>query len=201
MNHEKPRVLGVRTMCQTAHFEIESVKLRFSNGNEREYERIACPSSDTVIVAAMKSPGVVLLVREYAVGLDRYELCLPTGRASAGESVLVAATRELREETGYSARHLEHLHTLSLFPGIFSYQAQVVLATDLYPSSSSGDEPERLEVVHWDLARLDRAVVTHEICEARTLAALFLVRAWWANSLRAPSPPLGQATEKSRLTQ
>ena len=98
---------------------------------------------------------------------------------------MMAAKRELMEEAGYGAQHIEHLHTLSLFPGIFSYQADVVLAAGLYPSRRTGDEPEHLEVIPWDIARLDDAMITKEVCEARTLAALFLARAWCARSMGA----------------
>jgi ADP-ribose diphosphatase len=120
--------------------------------------------------------GNILLVREYAVGLERYELSLPMGLVQPPESTLQAANRELREETGYAARTLEALHTLALAPGILGYRMDVVLATGLYPSSSNGDEPEALEVVAWPLERIDELPIRGEIADARTLAALFVAR-------------------------
>ena len=46
----------------------------------------------------------MLLVREYAAGVHRYELGLVKGRIDAGESPVEAANRELMEEAGYGAR-------------------------------------------------------------------------------------------------
>lgn len=174
----KPQILSVRTAARSRLFHIESVQLKFANGNRREFERIAAgPRPGTALVVAMPDPETVLLVREYAVGLDRFELSLPMGRIETGESALAAANRELMEETGFRAASLRSLHTLTLAPGIFGYQAEIVLATELTPGAlDGGDEPEPLELVYWPISRLDQIASTGEISEARTLSALFLAR-------------------------
>jgi ADP-ribose diphosphatase len=178
---QKPQILSVRTAARSRLFHIESVQLKFANGSRREFERIAAgPRAGTALVVAMPDPTTVLLVREYAVGLDRFELSLPMGRIEPGESAIAAANRELMEETGFSAAHLRSLHTLTLAPGIFGYQAEIILATELTPGALEGDEPESLELVYWPLARLDQVASTGEISEARTLAALFLARSMLA---------------------
>jgi ADP-ribose diphosphatase len=175
--HHKPQILSVRTAARSRLFHIESVQLEFANGCRREFERIAAgPRPGTALIVAMPDPATVLLVREYAVGLDRFELTLPMGRIEPGESALAAANRELMEETGFAATHLRPLHTLTLAPGIFGYQADIIFATGLIPCALEGDEPEPLELVYWPISRLDQVVSTGEISEARTLAALFLVR-------------------------
>lgn len=170
--------MSVRTAARSRLFHIESVQLEFANGCRREFERIAAgPRPGTALIVAMPDPATVLLVREYAVGLDRFELTLPMGRIEPGESALVAANRELMEETGFRATHLRPLHTLTLAPGIFGYQAAIILATGLTPCAAlAGDEPEPLERVYWPLSRLDQVASTGEISEARTLSALFLAR-------------------------
>ena len=174
---DKPQILNVRTAARSQHFHIEAVELRFSNGNECVFERLAgTPTASTVVIVAVPRPGTVLLVREYAVGLDRYELSLPMGRMEPGETVLETANRELSEETGYRASQLERLHTLSLAPGILGYQAEIVLARNLEPAVLEGDEVEVPEVLEWPLRKLEEIVATGEITEARTLAALFLAR-------------------------
>jgi ADP-ribose diphosphatase len=173
----KPEVLGTRTVACSRMFQIEAVQLRFANGAEREFERIGAPAAiGTVIVVAVPSPGKVLMVREYAVGLERYELGLPMGGVDGGESLLQAANRELREETGYAAHSLLPLAMLSLAPCILSYQAQIVLATDLYQDAAAGDEPEAPEVVTASLGTMEYLICKGELTEARSIAALFIAR-------------------------
>src|ERR1700674_4380937 len=109
---EKPQILSMRTAARSRLFHIESVQLKFANGSHREFERIAAgPRAGTALVVAMPDPTTVLLVREYAVGLDRFELTLPMGRIEPGESAIAAANRELMEETGFSAARMRSVHT------------------------------------------------------------------------------------------
>jgi ADP-ribose diphosphatase len=173
----KPEILSVRTAARSRLFHIEAVQLRFANGNEREFERVAGSAiPGAVVIVPLLDAANILLVREYAVGLERYELGLPMGRVHERESALEAANRELMEEIGYAARAVKHIHTLALAPGILGYRMEVVLATELYPCHREGDEPEPLEVVRWPIDRIDELPISGEISDARTLAALFVAR-------------------------
>jgi ADP-ribose diphosphatase len=176
-NGNKPEILSVRTAARSRLFHIEAVELRYANGSIREFERVAGTATPgAVIIVPLLDDGTILLVREYAVGSERYELSLPMGRVQPGETAVESANRELREETGHAARSLRTLHTLALAPGILGYRMDVVLATGLFPSTSTGDEPEPLQVVSWPVDRLDELATRGEIADARTLAALFVAR-------------------------
>lgn len=176
-SRSQPEILSVRTAARSRLFHIEAVKLRFANGKEREYERLAGSAvPGAVVIVPLLDSRNILLVREYAVGLERYELGLPMGLIQAGESTLLAANRELMEETGYAAKDLRCLHTLALAPGILGYKMDVVLATGLQPRTLQGDEPEPLETVLWPLERLEELALNSVISDARTLAALFVAR-------------------------
>lgn len=176
MPRMKPEILRVATAARSRLFRIESVNLRFSNGREVEFERLAggVPERRAVVILPLYDPETVLLVREYAVGVEDYVLGLPQGMVQGAETVLETANRELMEEIGYGAHRLERLSTLKLAPNCLPYQTDVVLAEGLYPRRLPGDEPEPLEVVHWPLARLPELLGHEEITEARSVAALFL---------------------------
>lgn len=182
-----PDILSIRTVARSRLFRIESVGLRFTNGVEVEFERLRGSTTiSAVIVVPMLDADTVLLIREYGVGLERYELGLPKGRADPGESLLDAANRELMEEAGYGANELIELPAVSLAPAYLGHRTQVVLARDLYPKRLPGDEPEPLEVVHWPLSNIESLLFeSDEMSEGRSIAALFMARAWLARSSTA----------------
>ncbi len=159
-------------------FQQEHLDLEFSNGERRHFQRLVGRGPGAVVVVPMLDDQTVLLVREYAAGMHRYELGLVKGRIDEGETPVEAADRELKEEAGYGARRLEVLRALTLAPTYMSHQSWLVLARDLYPERLLGDEPEELEVVPWKLADLDQLMLREDFSEGRSLAALFIAREW-----------------------
>jgi ADP-ribose diphosphatase len=159
-------------------FKIEQMDLEFANGERRTYERIQGSGRQVVVIVPMLDADTVLLIREYAAGLHRYELGLPRGRVDPGETLLEGAQRELKEETGFGARELLILRTLSLAPTYMSQVAHVVLARDLFEERLPGDEPEEIEVVPWKIDELHQLLTLEEFSEGRAMAALFLAREW-----------------------
>ena len=159
-------------------YRMERLDLEFSNGERRQYQRLHSRGHGAVYVVPMLDEDTVLLVREYAAGMHRYELGLVSGRLDPGEEPLHAANRELQEEAGYAARSLHLLRMVSLSPRYMSHQAHVVIARDLYPSKLPGDEPEELDRVPWKLDALHELVLREDFSEGRAIAALFMAREW-----------------------
>ena len=60
--------------------------LEFSNGERRRFERLVSRGHGAVVVVPMLDDETVLLVREYAAGMHRYELGLVKGRIDVGET-------------------------------------------------------------------------------------------------------------------
>lgn len=175
MHRKTPTINNQTVIAETRQFRIESLELEFSNGQFRYYERLLRGSSSgAVLVVPMLDKDTVLLVREYAAGLHRYELGLPKGKIDPGEDNLTAANRELKEEIGFGAQRLQHLHTLSIAPAYLEHVIDIILAEELYPEKLVGDEPEELEVVPWSIHKIDDLMMSGECSEARSIAALYL---------------------------
>lgn len=172
----RPVILQRTQIAQSRYFRVEELELEFSNGQQRTYERLVSHGPGAVMVVAVNRRGEVVLIREYAGGFHDYVLTLPKGMLEPGEDVLAAANRELMEETGYGAHHLEPLTELSLAPNYMGHKMQVVLARDLYPCKLEGDEPEPLEVHLHSLNQLNSLVARDDFHEGRSVAALFMTR-------------------------
>jgi len=171
----KPKLLQAKIVARSRLFCIEQLDLRFANGTEVQYERMTGSQRGAVLVVPVLNDETLLLVREYAAGSERYELCFPKGRIEEDETAEQSADRELQEEVGYAAGHTRYLQSLSTSPGYSTHRTHLVLATDLYPKRAAGDEPEELEVVTWPVARARELLQQHDFTEARSLAALFLL--------------------------
>jgi len=170
-----PVIHNRTVIAETHQFCIEAMDIEFGSGQRRRYERLAKNGSvGAVLIVPMLNKNTVLLVREYAAGLNRYELGFPKGKIDAGEDNLSAANRELKEEAGYGAKHLYHLHTFSLAPAYLEHTIDIILAEELYPEKLCGDEPEELDVVPWRIDQIPELLATGECSEARTIAALYL---------------------------
>ena len=161
-------------------YRLEHLDLEFSNGERRRFERMVSRGHGAVVVVPMLDEETVLLVREYAAGVHRYELGLVKGRIDAGESPEQAADRELKEEAGCGAGRGRGVGGVALGTSYMSHGSWLVLARDLYPEKLPGDEPEELEVIPWKLQDLEQLMLRDDFSEGRSLAALFIARAWLA---------------------
>ena len=88
---DNPIILSREIVAESRLFGVERLALRFSNGEERVYERLRTPSIPAVLIVAVKENGNVVLIREYCCGTGRYELTLPKGAMDhPGEAVFEA---------------------------------------------------------------------------------------------------------------
>ncbi|EEX50615.1 ADP compounds hydrolase NudE [Pasteurella multocida] len=172
---QKPEILSVSVAAKSQIFEIQSVKLRFSNGEYRTYERFK-PSSRAAVMVLPIEGNELLMVREYAVGTERYELGFPKGLMDPNETPEQSAVRELKEEIGLGANSLQHLRTVNTSPSHMNNPMHIFIARDFYPCKLEGDEPEPLELVRFPLDKIDELLVDANFCEARNLVALYCLR-------------------------
>ena len=174
--HQLPDILATDIVAKSRLFTIESLDLAFSNGEQRQYERIKGGGRGAVMIVPLLDDDTLLLVREYCAGTHAYRLGFPKGLIDPGENAMQAGNRELKEEAGFGAKELVELKQVSLAPSYFNAKMHIILAEQLFTESLLGDEPEPLEVVHWPLSQWQELLTQKDFTEARSVAALFLAR-------------------------
>lgn len=178
----EPKILKVRSVATTKLFNVEQVDLQFSNGELRTFERLKPGKRKAVVIVAMPDSNTVLLIKEYAVGTESYEIGLPKGLVDEFETIEQAANRELQEEVGMKAGAITRIMALSLSPQYMSHSTELVLARNLEVSKLDGDEPEPLEVMPFNINDLDDLVLTQKIKEARSIASLYIIKNYLAKN-------------------
>jgi len=173
---QKPEILEKKVVATSRLFKIEEVHLRFSNGEERRFERFGGVRGDGVMIVPLLDKDTVILVREYGAGLDTYYLSLPTGAVDPDESFIEAADRELKEEIGYGAKNYKELNKLANSPAYSMRQLRLLVAQNLYEEKLVGDEPEELEVITWRLSELGQLLSHSDFVDTKSIAALYIVR-------------------------
>lgn len=170
-----PELIEQKTLFKSRIFKIDEMRVRFSNGVERHFEKICGKYVGAVLIIPMIDDDTFLLIREYAAASAKYVIGFPKGAIDDDEDLLETANRELMEEVGYGARTLTRLTEWSLSPAYFESVMQVVLAKNLYEKKLEGDEPEPIEVIPWKLNNIDALLAHPEFHESRSVAAVLLL--------------------------
>lgn len=170
-----PKILNKSVIACSRFFKIETLQLKFSNGEQREFERMQGGHSGAVLIVPFYDEQTLLLIREYAAGTHSYELGFPKGLIDPGETASQAANRELKEEVGFGAKQLTVLKKVVMAPSYFNSEMTLFMAKNLYPESLQGDEPEPLEIIKWPLSKVDELLARDDFQEARSISALLLV--------------------------
>ncbi|GKV68662.1 NUDIX hydrolase [Sporosarcina sp. NCCP-2716] len=101
----------------------------------------------TVLVASVSilERGSVLLIREDRPGI-RNKWNLPSGRIEYGEDILLAAKREVKEETGLD---IELTYTTGVYNFISDTQDQVILFHFIGRITEGAVQPQEAEITEW----------------------------------------------------
>ncbi len=146
----------------------------------RKATREIVEHGNCVAIVAVDAAKNVILVRQHrsAAGQDLLEI--PAGKVEPGESPLVCAHRELREETGYLAGKVEPLGGFYASPGYSTEYLYLYLATELEPVPEAPDADEIMDVVRIPLAGIPEMIASGEIRDAKTLVGLLRVMLYFA---------------------
>lgn len=120
--------------------------------------------------------GQIWMVGQTRYALDAYSWEIPEGGVPKGEDMAEAARRELKEETGLSARTLTHLFDVHTSNSITDEWGRIYLATDLTEGETEPDPSEDIS----ELKLTVQDAVTHieagRITDCMTIAAVYKLR-------------------------
>jgi ADP-ribose pyrophosphatase len=163
-----------RVLLETPIFTLrEDIAEHPVTGHTAPYFVLENP--DWVNVVALTEEGEMVLVEQWRHGVQRVELEIPAGLVDPGEDPLVAAARELREETGYVARELSFVGSVNPNAAYQQNTCTTVLATGCRRTAEQEfDEGEDLEVVVLSQQDVMSRVMRGEIRNAMSTLGILL---------------------------
>lgn len=151
--------------------------VRFPDGSVGEMEMVRHPGASAVVAFVSEPTGddpQILMLKQYRYAAEAYLYEIPAGRLDPGEAPLACAKRELREETGCTARSMEYLFTTFTTPGFTDERIHVFLASGLERGETAHEADEFMTVETMTLSAALKLIQEGQITDGKTaLAILF----------------------------
>lgn len=150
--------------------QVDTVRLPNGDTGKREIVR----HNGAVAVLAIHNDRMIV-VDQYRQPLGRTQIEIPAGKLEPGEDPADAIARELKEETGYTAKELKLLYSFYTSPGFADELIHLYLADELEQGEAQLDEDEFLEMSAITLEEAYEQIRAGRISDAKTIMA---VQAW-----------------------
>ena len=152
------------------YISLRRDEVTVSNGRKTIRDVVEHPGA--VAIVPITKDQKIILVRQYRYAAQKVLLEVPAGTLEIAEDPKLAAIRELREETGFSAKNLKYLTGFWTAPGFCSEFIHGYLATELIEDPLSPDEDEFIEIEEVDIDNVAELIRCGEIQDSKSISCL-----------------------------
>ena len=164
------RRVSSKTIFEGRIIKVTLDQAELPNGKLAAREVVEHPGG--VAVLALEEDNTTYLVKQFRYPIQQLLLELPAGKLDGPEDHLLAAKRELSEETGLEAEEWTYMGSILASPGFCTERLHMYLAQKLSHKKQHLDEDEFLNVVPIPFDALVRQVMDGSQDDAKTVAAV-----------------------------
>jgi len=176
--HLRETTLHSEQVFEGIFFKVSRDTVALPNGKTAQRDYIRHPGA--VMIIAQCDDGRVVVERQYRHPVKQVFIEFPAGKIDPGEPPLETAIRELKEETGYTARHWQYLCTIHNAIGYADEHIDFYLATGLTRGASQLEAGEFIEVYTESIDNLLEQVRCGAITDVKTVIGTF-----WLEKIRS----------------
>jgi ADP-ribose pyrophosphatase len=173
----EPGKISSRRIHKGSIITLDADTVRFPNGSVGELDIVRHPGASAIVPFVSDPRGgnpQILLLKQYRYAAEQYLYEIPAGRLDDGEDPAHCAARELREETGCTAEHVEFLFTMFTTPGFTDERIHLFMATGLERGQTAHEPDEFITIETVTLERALQLIEQGGIKDAKTaLGILF----------------------------
>jgi 8-oxo-dGTP pyrophosphatase MutT (NUDIX family) len=163
--------LSSKIVHQNPYYLVREDDVIKPDGSKGKYNVVV--TKGAVFIAAVDHENNVYLERLHRYTNNNPSIEVPAG-GTDGEDHLIAAKRELQEETGLKAKTWKYLGVMYPANGIMSEENHVYLATNLTQTKHNAQAEEGIsEILKLPFKRALQMIKNGEITDAQTIATLF----------------------------
>lgn len=151
-----------------------------------QLEHVTLPDGSSAVREVVKHPGAVavaalknnklLVVEQYRKALGKNQVEIPAGKLEPGEEPLLAAMRELEEETGYTTEQLHYVNSFYTSPGFANEMLHLYFTDQVKEGKMQLDEDEFLECREITYEEALKLMEEGHISDAKTITAIYAWR-------------------------
>lgn len=166
------KIKSSKTVYQNPWIKVTEDQVVRPDGKDGIFGTIDAGSG--VSVLALNEKNKAYVIKEFHYAINRYEYILPSGGLDQDEDPQKAAVRELKEETGLTAKSWTNLGTFNPLTMIVSSPFTTFLAEELSEGEMADFEKDLIEVEKVPFGKLLDLVKTGQLTHAGSVITILL---------------------------
>lgn len=170
MARKTAKILKSGMIYEGRVFGVRADEVEEPNGVKATRVVITHPGS--VVVLPVLKDGRIVMIEQYRHATRQYLWELVAGRIDAGESAKAAAARELKEETGYTAKRFTEFLDVWPTPGFLEERMHILLAEGLTEGQASPEDDEKIISREYTVKELKQMMKSGKLRDAKSIAGI-----------------------------